>query len=110
MKQGFKSEHWKDANGNPAGGCTYGTGFSVSWQNGPLKQPALIGHFYQDPNGAFVEDVLKAVEDRLSFYQTTKFVCEENTLALQCIKQALKHLESRTKDRESRHVEGTHEL
>ena len=53
MKQGFKSEHWNDENGSPAGGCSYGTGWVISWQNGPLGR----GNERKEPNGAFVEDV-----------------------------------------------------
>jgi hypothetical protein len=32
----INEEHWNDVNGNPAGGSTFGPGFAISWQNGPL--------------------------------------------------------------------------
>lgn len=106
MKQGIKSEHWSDQDGNPAGGCTYGVGFSISWQNGPLGR----GEERKEPNGAFVGDVLDAVRNRLEFYQSGKFNCEQNRLVLSHINQAMVTLQHRTIDRESRQVEGTHQV
>lgn len=104
MKTGFRSEHWNDADGNPAGGCSYGTGFAISWQNGPLG----CGQARREPNGAFVEALVGAVVDRLEYYQTTRFACDENEAAIALLKNALAALDSRTADREARSVEGTH--
>lgn len=104
MKQGIKSDHWKDSNGNPTGGCTYGVGFAISWQNGPLGRDADR----KEPNGAFVEDVLDAVRERIEFYQASQFACQENWDALTHIYQAMACLDKRTKEREQRAVEGTH--
>ena len=100
----FYSENWSDESGNPAGGCSGGKGFIVSWQNGPLGR----GEDRTEPNGAFVETVLAAVGDRIQFYQDSKFQCVENAAALKHIADALAVLDSRTKNRESRAVEGTH--
>lgn len=105
MKNGFFSEHWSDNNGNPAGGVTSGRGFIMSWQNGPLGR----GNDRREPNGAFVEDVIEAVSDRIRFYQDSGFECEENAMALAHLHAASLELERRTKARESRGVEGTHE-
>ena len=105
MRSGFRAEHWKDENGNPAGGSTFGTGFAISWQHGPLGRPPDR----REPNGAFVEDVLAAVQDRLEHYQSTAFACPENAAAYCHINTALDVLRSRTKDREERGVEGTHQ-
>lgn len=102
MKQGFKSEHWNDSAGNPMGGCSYGTGFTISWQHGPLGR----GNQRVHANGAFVEDVLDAVRGRLEHYQSSQFACEENAEALKAIAVAQDWLEKRTKDREKRQVEG----
>lgn len=106
MKQGHYEEHWLDANGNPAGGVSTGRGFTISWQNGPLgngvTEPRKL------PNGAFVEDVIQAVIGRIEFYQKSRFACERNELALQALRGAAVELDMRTKDRESRAVEGTH--
>lgn len=104
MKQGFFSEHWLDENENPAGGVTSGRGFTISWQNGPLGRD----NWRKEPNGAFVEDVLAAVADRISFYQQGKFACANNAEALEHIANAARCLDHRTKDREKRKVEGTH--
>lgn len=105
MRQGFKSEHWNDAEGRPLGGCTFGVGFTISWQHGPLGR----GDERRAPNGAFVEDVLAAVRDRLAYYQKTEFGCIENAQALVSIDEALRVLDRRTQDRETRGVEGTHQ-
>lgn len=110
MRIGFKSFHWLSPEGNPAGGCTTGTGFTISWQNGPLGRidtPERVG-----PNGAFVEDVLEAVLDRIKFYQTGsggRFACVENAEAIDHIERALLELDKRTKRRVNAGTEGTHE-
>ena len=101
----FFSEHWSDTNDKPAGGVSSGTGFTISWQNGPLNR----GPDRKDPNGAFVETVLAAVADRIQFYNSAGYQCDENDQALHCIAEALKALNSRTSRRETAGVEGTHE-
>jgi hypothetical protein len=106
MRAGIRSEHWNDANGNPAGGTTFGNGFAIGWQNGPLGR----GAERREPNGAFVEDVIEAAVDRLRYYQRSRFVCERNAHALTCLEAALSELAARTKDRETRDVEGTHKV
>jgi hypothetical protein len=104
MRIGFKSQHWADPDGNPAGGSTYGTGFAISWQNGPLgRDPER-----KEPNGAFVEDVIAAAADRIDYYQQSRFACEANASALLFLRSALQALNTRTADREQRGVEGTH--
>lgn len=104
MKVKFRSEHWNDENGNPAGGNTFGNGFSIGWQNGPLGR----GDERKQPNGAFVEDIIDAAADRIRYYQNSRFACESNAKALAFLDLALEALDARTKDRESRKVEGTH--
>lgn len=106
MQQGFKSEYWDDPPGSPAGGCSYGVGFAVSWQNGPLGR----GETRRGPNGAFVEDIIAVAVDRLKYYQASKFKCEANARALIALREALAYLNARTADREARVVEGTHGL
>lgn len=88
--------------GNPAGGCASGIGFAITWQDGPLKE--------FERNGAFVETVLAACRQRLEFYQDSKFACDENSEAIQSITEALNTLNSRTTKRQSREVEGTHQI
>lgn len=105
MRQGFRSQHWRDDAGRPAGGVTTGTGFTISWQNGPLGR----GSERKEPNGAFVEDVIDAARDRLTFYENSPFNCEANRQAISHLTAALEILAARTADRERREVEGTHE-
>lgn len=96
-----------DGQGRPAGGVVVGTGITISWQDGPLGR----GEDRRAPNGAFVEDVLLAVHQRLEHYQTVaggRFACVENERAMEHIRSALAHLDGRTRDRERREVEGTH--
>ena len=100
----FFSEHWNDADGNPGGGVSSGRGITISWQNGPLGR----GEERREPNGAFVETILDMAADRLVYYQHSQFACEENAEALRHIRKALESLESRTRDREARNVEGVH--
>lgn len=104
MNTTITTHHWNDANGNPAGGSTFGNGFAISWQNGPLGR----GDARIAPNGAFVEDIIKAALNRLHFYQGSKFACEHNQIAAEHLQDALIILEKRTADREARAVEGTH--
>ena len=105
MLSEFFSDQWSDKNENPAGGVTCGKGFTISWQNGPLgREPDR-----KEPNGAFVETIIAAAKDRLEFYQRSKFECSENAAALDYLNSALHILNNRTKDREDRKVEGTHD-
>lgn len=107
MHIGFHSKNETDINGNPTGGVVVGTGFTISWQDGPLGR----GDDRQAPNGAFVEDVLEACLQRLGFYQSAsggRFACPENEDAMSGIAAALAALDDRTRAREARCVEGTH--
>lgn len=105
MRQKFTSEHRTDENYNPAGGTTFGTGFTIEWQDGPLGR----GEDRKEPNGAFVEGVILACVDRLNFYQASRFVCSSNAVAIRHLEAALEELDKRTSDRERRGVEGMHE-
>jgi len=126
MEGPLYQEHWKDEAGNPAGGVTFGNGFAISWQNGPLGRHAddcvpplqgaaegqggqcAPGCTRRAPNGAFVEDVIRAAIGRLEFYQEGPFACEMNEAALTCLRAGSEALRRRTADRETRAVEGTH--
>lgn len=107
MQTPITENHWNDANGNPAGGCSYGVGFTISWQNGPLgRQTETTDR--KEPNGAFVENIIAAAIGRLEFYQNSRFRCDENARALTYLKSALEECNARTQQREARKVEGTH--
>ena len=104
MREDFHGEQWVDADGRPAGGVNYGTGFCISWQNGPLGRDGDR----KQPNGAFVETILAVVASRIEFYNSTGFRCRENEEALNYIHLALTELNARTNRREVEGVEGTH--
>ena len=109
MKNGHFEEHWVDEDGNPAGGVSDGCGFSISWQNGPLGR----GDERDEPNGAFVEDLIQALIGRMEFYQEAsggKFACVENEAAIRSLRDAGIRLEDRTRHREAQGVEGTNQV
>lgn len=86
------------------GGATFGPGFAISWQNGPLGR----GEDRLEPNGAFIENIILAAVDRLEYYQGGRFASAYNADALDHLRLALGRLDARTADRERRQVEGTH--
>lgn len=101
------SSHFTDKDGNPDGGQTHGCGFTIAWQRGPMVKP---DGSRDEPNGAFVEDIIEAARDRLLYYLSTKFNCPENHVAIDRLDRALGALRERTKGRQFRGVEGTHEV
>ncbi len=108
MLDTFSSSNLTDVHDLPAGGSVEGTGLSIQWQNGPLG----TGDERKEPNGAFVETVIAAAKQRIEWYQEVndgKFACNENDTAIDYLKCALSVLDQRTKDRQSRGVEGTHQ-
>ena len=107
MLQEFSSSNLSDVNDLPAGGMVDGLGLHIQWQNGPLLEGPS-----RDPNGAFVETVIAAALQRIEWYQEVcagKFECAENAFAIGHLKDALDELDNRTKDRQLRGVEGTHQ-
>lgn len=60
-------------------------------------------------NGITHEVLLEVLIDRLSAFQEGAFACIENARALQCLCEARHVLRSRTRARQDRGVEGTHE-
>ena len=92
-----------DQHGNPAGGRVNGCGFHIYWQNGPVNQEQGEG-----PDGAFIEDVLEAVINRLTFYQEGNFACKENVNTLAALLEARESMDARRKDRATRGVLGQH--
>lgn len=106
-RQPINENHLIDENGNPAGGQTLAHGLKIDWQNGPLKNPDGTSN---PRSGAFAEDVIEAAIGRLEHYNSTKFRCRENSLAITKLEEALHWLDHRTKDREKRGVEGSHTI
>jgi len=105
MENPINDNHFLDANGNPEGGQTFGNGFAIAWQRGPLGRDANR----KAPNGAFVEDVIAAAKDRILWYQQdTRFKCDENDDALTYLQLTLNRLSARTARRSVAGTEGTH--
>jgi hypothetical protein len=74
---------------------------NIRFQDGPVPEAG--------PNGLFVEDLLRVAMDRLEGYQRDFLACPENAEALDAIREALKSLDGRTRDRELRGVLGSME-
>lgn len=74
----------------------------IEFQKGPLKEAGL--------NGISDEALIAIVIDRLEGFQAGRFLSEYNANALRGLREALASLQKRTSDRESRGVEGTHNV
>lgn len=72
---------------------------NINFQNGPISEAGV--------NGVSNEAVLAVVRDRLEGFQSGPFACPENAHALVCVIGAMTALQSRTKERAARGVEGT---
>ncbi len=102
-------EHWTDADGNPEGGYSRGTGYLISWQRGPLGKVGTPDR--KEPNGAFVEDIIDAVQSYLSHLMDINLYCNKEVLksAFASLQAAADILDARTKRRTEAQTEGTHE-
>mgnify|MGYP001576053132 CR=1 FL=1 len=105
MRSPIIEKHRSDDKYRPAGGVTSGRGFIIDWQDGPLA----VDGVRREPNGAFVEDIVAAVIGRIEFYEASEFANGYNRCALASLREAAAVLDRRTKDREARGVEGTHQ-
>ena len=74
----------------------------VLFQNGPIKEVGT--------NGLTHEALLAILEDRLQSFQSGPYACPENEQALMHVRCAQGALQSRTKARLNRGVEGTHKI
>jgi hypothetical protein len=72
----------------------------IKFQNGPIDQVGVTG--------ISNEALLAIVEDRLIGFQSGPFACRENAVALTKLQECVMWLQKRTRDRDSRGVEGTH--
>lgn len=105
-----------DAMDNPgSGGASHY--YRIAGVQGPLDNhpiPAIDIHFQNGPineagsNGLSNESLLAVVIDRLQGFQSGKFACRENALALTKLEEAMHWLHYRTAGRVARGVEGTH--
>jgi hypothetical protein len=97
-----------NAEGIPTGGGVRGVGLDILWQDGPLGR----GEERVEPNGAFVETVIAAAQQRIEFFQDAsggRFRHPKNEEAVFHLINALRCLNERTAEREARQVEGTHQ-
>ena len=77
-------------------GCRY----ILHFQNGPVQHRS-------DMNGITNEALLAVVIDRMRGFQSGKFACRDNAVALTKMEEAMMWLQKRTRDRMARGVEGT---
>lgn len=96
---GKGNEWYKDKDGNPTGGKSWGIGYEINWQNGIQKN---------GKNGAFLEEIIEDCISRLEFFNSTKFRCRENSLAITKLEEALQWLNYRTANRQKQGVENSY--
>lgn len=73
---------------------------SLRFQNGPIKEVGT--------NGLTHEALIAVILDRMRHFQSGKYACRENALAITKLEEAMHWLNHRTRLRELRGVEGTH--
>jgi len=81
--------------------------------NGTLRfQPVVFYEMKEDgsfDNGTTLEEMLRVSIERLQDLNS-RFACRENSIAITKMQEALMWLNARTADRESRGVEGKHQI
>jgi hypothetical protein len=98
---GGANHHYKVTGYNPVNGeVTLPESTLIAFQNGPIKESGV--------NGLTQEVLLAICADRLRSFQAGQFACRENAIALTHIETAQMWLQTRTRDRLLRGVEGTH--
>ena len=88
--------------GHITGGVVHSVGVDIVWQDGPINRAS-------GQNGALVDDVLWAAQQRLEAYQETDLRCRENALAITKIEEARHWLAARQAGRTERGVYGTYQ-
>jgi len=72
---------------------------TIFFQQGPVKEHGI--------NGIHNEDLICIVIDRLEGFQSGKYACGENQLAIRKLEAALRWLNQRTNRRKESNIEGT---
>ena len=80
------------------------TGTVIEFQNGPISEDG------NGVNGVTHEALIAILIDRLQGFQSGKYACRENALALTKLEEAAHWLAHRTRARMARGVEGTHSV
>jgi hypothetical protein len=91
-----------DPRRNPLGVPELMNGACILFQNGPIAEAGV--------NGITHEALIAILMDRLHGFQTGPFACEANAIALAKLAEAAHALNSRTRERMERGVEGTHQI
>ena len=90
-----------DLGRNPSNSGTGPGEIGIIFQNGPIAEAGK--------NGITQEVLLAIVIDRLRSFQAGQYSCRENAIALTHIETGLMWLQSRTRERMARGVEGTNQ-
>ena len=98
----IRESHHLGPEGFPAGGHSYGMGYWIQWQSGPVDRAAG-----EPANGAFPEDLILSLIARLEFLDGG-VPSDYNGRALAGLRIAHDELMARRRDREERGVLGTH--
>lgn len=96
--------NWTNSDGTHDGGVSYGQGYCIHWQRGPLSQ---VEKEPSKRNGAFLIEVLESCRHQLNYFQDTFLPCEENKVAIQHIDSALEALHQRRDRRKASGVLGS---
>jgi len=96
------NRNWLTPDDNHDGGQSYGPGFCIAWQRGPLNEAGR--------NGAFLIEVPAACKFQLEHYQSGRFACPENAAALEHLNEAIDALDSRRSRRAQEGKFGTTEV
>jgi len=97
VDQDVHSHHNTDSTGTPAGGYAEGLGILIRWQNGPV----VVEGVAREPNGAFVEGVVRNAITRLEYYQAIGLSSGDTAEALEHLNAALSALDADAKARGS---------
>ena len=91
-----------DADGSHDGGVSYGPGYCISWQRGPISESGR--------NGAGLIEVLDACLCQLLYFQESKYACPENDTAIARLQGTIEALQSRRDRRAEEGTLGTHQV
>ncbi|MHC5779690.1 hypothetical protein [Nostoc sp.] len=95
------NQNWTNDDGTHGGGVSTGTGFTISWQRGPIN---VAGR-----NGAFLIEVLESCFSQLEYFQNSAYKSQENIDALNYLDKCIERLKSRRGRRETEGTLGTHQ-
>lgn len=74
---------------------------NIQLQDGPIGKNGV--------NGCQIDDVILFCRDKVLEFNSAKFSCRENAMAITKLDEALMWLQRRTQNREARQVEGTNQ-